>query len=40
VDGPDFDGHAVDWAEVYARRKSYFDDEIRSLCAWEEKTFG
>jgi len=40
VDGPDFDGHAVDWAEVYARRKSYFDDEVRSLCAWEEKTFG
>jgi len=40
VDGPDFDGHAIDWAEVYARRKSYFDDEIRSLCTWEEKTFG
>lgn len=40
VDGPDFDGHAIDWAEVYARRKSYFDDEVRSLCAWEEKTFG
>jgi ferredoxin/flavodoxin---NADP+ reductase len=40
VDGPEFDGHAVDWEEVYARRKSYFDDEVRSLCAWEEKTFG
>ena len=39
VDGPDFDGHQVDWAELYARRKSYFDDEIKSLCAWEEERF-
>lgn len=39
VDGPDFDGHAVDWQELYARRRSYFDEEIRSLCDWEEKTF-
>jgi NAD(P)H-flavin reductase len=39
VDGPDFDAHLVDWAELYARRKSYFDDEVRSLCAWEEETF-
>ncbi len=36
VDGPDFDGHEVDWAELFMRRKSYFDDEIRSLCRWEE----
>jgi NAD(P)H-flavin reductase len=39
VDGPEFDGHLVDWAELYARRKSYFDDEVRSLCAWEEELF-
>ena len=39
VDGPDFDGHLVDWAELYARRKSYFEDEVRSLCAWEEERF-
>ncbi len=39
VDGPDFDGHKVDWAELYARRRSYFEDEIRSLCAWEEERF-
>ena len=39
VDGPDFDAHLVDWAELYARRKSYFDDEVRSLCAWEEETY-
>jgi ferredoxin--NADP+ reductase len=39
VDGPDFDGHLVDWAELYARRKSYLDDEIRSLCRFEEEVF-
>jgi len=39
VDGPDFDGHLVDWNELYARRRSYFDDEVRSLCAWEEEEF-
>ncbi len=39
VDGPDFDGHLVDWQELYMRRKSYFDDEIRSLCVWEQKTY-
>jgi ferredoxin--NADP+ reductase len=36
VDGPDFDGHQVDWEELFARRKAYFDDEIRSLCHYEE----
>jgi ferredoxin/flavodoxin---NADP+ reductase len=36
VDGPDFDGHEVDWDELFMRRKSYFEDEIRSLCHWEE----
>jgi ferredoxin--NADP+ reductase len=36
VDGPDFDAHEVDWEELFRRRKSYFDDEIRSLCQWEE----
>jgi NAD(P)H-flavin reductase len=39
VDGPDFDGHLVDWNELYARRRSYFEDEVRSLCAWEEEEF-
>ncbi len=39
VDGPDFDGHQVDWAELFARRKSYFDDEIKSLCAFEEEAY-
>jgi NAD(P)H-flavin reductase len=39
VDGPDFDGHQVDWDELFTRRKSYFDDEIQSLCFWEKKNF-
>lgn len=39
VDGPDFDGHQVDWEELFMRRKSYFDDEIQSMCYWERKNF-
>jgi len=39
VDGPDFDGHQVDWDELFSRRKSYFEDEIDSLSYWEKKNF-
>jgi NAD(P)H-flavin reductase len=39
VDGPDFDGHTVDWQELFSRRKSYFDDEVKSLCVWEKERF-
>jgi len=39
VDGPDFDGHQVDWEELFTRRKSYFEDEIDSLSYWEKKNF-
>jgi len=39
VDGPDFDGHLVDWEELFSRRKSYFEDEIQSLCYWEKNHF-
>jgi len=39
VDGPDFDGHTIDWAELFSRRKSYFDDEVKSLCAFEREKF-
>jgi len=28
VDGPDFDGHAVDWDELVQRRKSYLTEEV------------
>lgn len=39
VDGPDFDGHQVDWDELFARRKAYFEDEIRSICSWEREVY-
>jgi ferredoxin--NADP+ reductase len=39
VDGPDFDGHEVNWDEVFSRRKSYFEDEVRSLCDWEKEIY-
>ena len=39
VDGPDFDGHLVDWEELFSRRKSYFEDEIQSLCRWEKEYY-
>jgi NAD(P)H-flavin reductase len=39
VDGPDFDGHTIDWQELFSRRKSYFDDEVRSYCEWERNEF-
>jgi ferredoxin/flavodoxin---NADP+ reductase len=28
VDGPDFDGHQVDWAELLQRRKMYLSEEV------------
>ena len=31
VDGPDFDGHQVDWDELLARQKIYIDEEKLSL---------
>ncbi|MFQ6083546.1 MAG: sulfide/dihydroorotate dehydrogenase-like FAD/NAD-binding protein [Candidatus Aminicenantia bacterium] len=39
VDGPDFDGHQVDWKELFDRRKFYFEDENRSLCQWENQVY-
>ena len=35
VDGPEFDGHRVDWDLLLARQGIYLDDEIRSLEEWE-----
>ena len=31
VDGPEFDGHEIDWAEFLARRKSYNPEEVDPL---------
>ncbi len=37
VEGPEFDGHEVDWPELFRRRAAYLDDEVRSLCRWEKE---
>ncbi len=31
VDGPDFDGHQVDWDELFQRRKQYLNEEVIPL---------
>jgi NAD(P)H-flavin reductase len=35
VDGPEFDGHEVDWELLASRRQSYIEEEIVSLEWWE-----
>lgn len=35
VDGPDFDGHKVNWDELFARQRQYLDEEKASLAAWQ-----
>jgi NAD(P)H-flavin reductase len=35
VDGPDFDGHQVDWDIVFDRQKVYLKEEKESLDNWE-----
>ena len=40
VDGPDFDGHLVDWDELMARQRTYCDEEKRSLELWQHSCRG
>jgi ferredoxin/flavodoxin---NADP+ reductase len=35
VDGPDFDGHKVDWDLLTTRARSYAEEEKRSLERWQ-----
>jgi NAD(P)H-flavin reductase len=35
VDGPDFDGHQVDWDLLAARQRIYLDEEKRSFEQWQ-----
>ena len=35
VDGPDFDGHQVDWDLLFARQRVYLGEEKLSLETWE-----
>ncbi|MBI2906292.1 MAG: sulfide/dihydroorotate dehydrogenase-like FAD/NAD-binding protein [Chloroflexi bacterium] len=36
VDGPDFDGHLVNWDQLIARRCIYLEEESCSLEAWKD----
>jgi ferredoxin--NADP+ reductase len=38
VDGPDFDGHQVDWDLLFARQRTYLDEEKLSLEQWQVST--
>ncbi len=40
VDGPDFDGHLVDFEELTQRQRSYLDEEKRSLELFHEACGG
>jgi NAD(P)H-flavin reductase len=35
VNGPDFDGHQVDWDLLMARQRTYLDEEKKSLEQWQ-----
>ena len=38
VDGPDFDGHEVDWDLVMSRQRIYLDEEKRSFEQWQSQS--
>jgi len=40
VDGPDFDGHQVDWDLLFARQRIYLDEEKRSFEQWQSQSGG
>jgi ferredoxin--NADP+ reductase len=40
VDGPDFDGHQVDWDLLLARQKIYLDEEKSSFEEWQHQCGG
>ncbi|MFC2018974.1 sulfide/dihydroorotate dehydrogenase-like FAD/NAD-binding protein [Chloroflexota bacterium] len=37
VDGPDFDAHKVDWDLLFARQRSYLDEEKASFEQWQSE---
>jgi len=37
VDGPDFDGHQVDWDLLMARQRTYLDEEKLSFEQWQSQ---
>jgi len=38
VDGPDFDGHQVDWDLLMARQRTYLDEEKLSFEQWQSQS--
>jgi len=40
VDGPDFDGHEVDWDLLMKRQRTYLDEEKESLELWKKEMAG
>jgi len=38
VDGPEFDGHQVDWDLLFARQRIYLDEEKLSLERWQSQS--
>jgi len=40
VDGPEFDGHLVDWNNLLSRRKIYLNQELYSLSFYECERYG
>jgi len=38
VDGPDFDGHQVDWELLFARQRMYLEEEKCSLEQWRSQS--
>jgi len=40
VDGPDFDGHQVDWDLLFARQRIYLDEEKCSFERWQSQFGG
>ncbi len=39
VDGPEFDGHKVDWSQLIERMRSYLDLETEALDLWERENW-
>ncbi len=39
VDGPEFDGHKVDWSQLIERMRSYLDAETEALDLWERENW-
>jgi ferredoxin--NADP+ reductase len=37
VDGPEFDGHQVDWDQLLARQRIYLDEEKRAVEKWRHE---